>query len=105
MSSLRMPAGKSGGDPGHHRHGDTLLSQALARAGTSGCRGWVVVIHDLGIALHGFRRLILVHQGRLVADRAPVEVLSVETVQRVFGVQARIHQDEAGATPVLWFPL
>jgi hypothetical protein len=32
-------------------------------------------------------------------------VLSVETIQRVFRVQARIHQDDASATPVLWFPL
>jgi iron complex transport system ATP-binding protein len=67
--------------------------------------GVVAVIHDLGLALRGFRRLILVHEGRLVADGAPPEVLSVETIRRVFRVQARIHQDDASATPVLWFPL
>jgi iron complex transport system ATP-binding protein len=67
--------------------------------------GVVAVIHDLGLALRGFQRLLLVHEGRLVADGAPLEVLSVETIQRVFRVQARIHQDDASATPVLWFPL
>jgi iron complex transport system ATP-binding protein len=67
--------------------------------------GVVAVIHDLGLALRGFRRLILVHEGRLVADGAPLAVLSLEVIQRVFGVQARIHHDEASASPVLWFPL
>jgi iron complex transport system ATP-binding protein len=67
--------------------------------------GVVTVVHDLGLALRGFHRLILLHEGQLVADGTPIEVLSVETIQRVFGVQARIHRDEAGATPVLWFPL
>jgi ABC-type cobalamin/Fe3+-siderophores transport system ATPase subunit len=41
----------------------------------------------------------------LVADGIPTEVLSIETIQQVFRVQARIHHDDASATPVLWFPL
>jgi iron complex transport system ATP-binding protein len=67
--------------------------------------GVVAVIHDLGLAVRGFRRLVLVHEGRLVADGAPLEVLSLETIQRVFHVQAKLHQDDASAAPVLWFPL
>jgi iron complex transport system ATP-binding protein len=87
-------------DVAHQCHILRLL-QGLACQGV----GVIAVIHDLGLALRGFRRLVLVHEGRLVADGAPMAVLSVEAIQRVFHVQARIHQDDASATPVLWFPL
>jgi iron complex transport system ATP-binding protein len=77
------------------------LLQQLADKGT----GVVVVIHDLSVAVRSFRRLILVHEGSLVADGQPTEVLSVETINRIFRVQARFYRDEASATPILWFPV
>jgi iron complex transport system ATP-binding protein len=67
--------------------------------------GVVAVIHDLSMALRCFRRLILLHQGRLVGDGPPAAVLNRETISRVFRVQARFYQDQLSGTPLLWFPL
>lgn len=77
------------------------LLQRLADEGI----GVVAVIHDLGLALRCFRRLILLHQGRLVADGPPAAVLNGETINQVFRVQARVYRDHASGTPLLWFPL
>jgi iron complex transport system ATP-binding protein len=67
--------------------------------------GVVAVIHDLGLALRGFRRLILLHEGALLGDGPPTAVLTAEAIQRVFGVPARFSWDAASGTPLLWFPL
>jgi iron complex transport system ATP-binding protein len=46
----------------------------------------LAVLHDLGLAAHFFPRLILLHQGRIVADGAPSRVLTDERIQEIFGV-------------------
>jgi len=67
--------------------------------------GIVAVIHDLSMAIRCFRRLVLIHEGTVVGDGPPVDVLSVETISRIFRVQARLYQDQASGTPLLWFPV
>ncbi|MDG1129184.1 ABC transporter ATP-binding protein [Seohaeicola saemankumensis] len=54
----------------------------LAREG----RAVVVSLHDLGLAARHCTRLVLMHQGRVVADGQPDEVLTPELVAQVFGV-------------------
>ena len=46
----------------------------------------VAVLHDLGLAAHFFPRLVLLDDGRIVADGAPADVLSDDRIRRVFGV-------------------
>lgn len=47
------------------------------------------VLHDLPLAAHFFPRLILLDEGRVVADGEPLEVLSGERIRSVYGVDPR----------------
>ena len=49
----------------------------------------LAVLHDLPLAAHFFPRLVLLDQGRLVADGAPGEVLSPERIRDVYEVDPR----------------
>ena len=53
----------------------------------------VMVLHDLVHAANYADRVVVVDDGRIVADGAPAEVLTVELMQTVFGVAARIFTD------------
>jgi ABC-type cobalamin/Fe3+-siderophores transport system ATPase subunit len=87
-------------DIAHQCHVMRLL-QRLARDGM----GVVAVIHDLSLALSCFPRLILLDDGMVVGDGPSIEVLSVDTIRRVFRVQARFYQDQEQGAPLLWFPV
>lgn len=50
-------------------------------------RAVVASIHDLGLAARHCTRLVLLHQGRKVADGLPRRVLSAENLASVFGVK------------------
>jgi iron complex transport system ATP-binding protein len=87
-------------DIAHQWHVVRLL-QRLAREGM----GVVAVMHDLSMAVRFFPRLILLDDGMVVGDGPPIEVLSVETIERVFRVRARFYQDQDHGVPLLWFPV
>ncbi|MEN5084405.1 ABC transporter ATP-binding protein [Bosea sp. TWI1241] len=73
----------AGLDPGHQL--DTLrLLRAIAAAGT----GVAVVLHDLSLAARFCDRLLLIHQGRGVADGPPEAVLDETRLAEIFGVVA-----------------
>jgi iron complex transport system ATP-binding protein len=61
----------------------------------------LAVIHDLSMAVRCFPRLILLDDGMVVGDGPPVEVLSLDTIRRVFCVQARFYLDQEQGTPLL----
>jgi iron complex transport system ATP-binding protein len=63
------------------------------------------VMHDLSMAVRCFPRLILLDDGVVVGDGPPTEVLSVETIKRVFRVPARFYQDQEHGELLLWFPV
>ena len=46
----------------------------------------VAVLHDLGLAATFFPRLVLLDEGRIVADGPPADVLSEDRIRRVFRV-------------------
>lgn len=59
-----------------------LLTDLNAVCGTT----VLCVIHDLGLALRHFPRIIAVHQGRIAADGPSREVLTPHVLRTVFGV-------------------
>ncbi len=59
-----------------------LLADLNERDGTT----TVAVLHDLALAAAFFPRLVLVADGRVVADGAPAWVLAPERIRDVFGV-------------------
>ena len=87
-------------DIAHQAHVMHLL-QRLARDGM----GVVAVMHDLSMAVRCFPRLILLDDGVVVGDGPSIEVLNVDTIKRVFRVQARFYQDQEHKAPLLWFPM
>ncbi len=46
----------------------------------------VAVLHDLTLAAHFFGRVVLLDQGRIVADGAPREVLTADRIRAVYGL-------------------
>ena len=62
-----------------------LLADLNARDGLT----IVAVLHDLGLAGHFFRRLVLLDHGRLVADGPPDQVLTPDRIRAVYGVDPR----------------
>lgn len=70
------------------------LSHALAlmaaiRAQAVGGVGVVLVLHDLAMAMNHADRVLVLHQGRLVADGPPQQALSEGVIADVWGVTAR----------------
>lgn len=68
---------------------------ALAREG----RAVVVSLHDLGLAARHCTRLVLMHQGRVVADGTPDAVLTPDLMAQVFGIS--IWRQDSPMGPVL----
>ncbi|WP_141015039.1 ABC transporter ATP-binding protein [Nocardioides sambongensis] len=56
----------------------------------------VAALHDLNLAATFCDRLLVLAGGRVVADGPPREVLTAELVAEVYGVRARVVEDEAG---------
>lgn len=68
-------------DPAHAL-GVMALLRSRARAGAV----VVVALHDLALAQRFADRLLLLHEGRLVADAAPAAALSAANLAAVFGL-------------------
>ena len=70
-------------DPAHQLDAMALL-RAIARDGT----GVVAVLHDLTLAARFCDRIVVLADGRLIADGSPEEALSDVLLARAFGVTA-----------------
>lgn len=66
-------------------HQQVIVRHLVAEARRG--RGVALVLHDLAIAMNHADRVVLLDRGAIVADGPPSEALSVETIERVFGVQ------------------
>jgi iron complex transport system ATP-binding protein len=62
------------------------LLRELARVGTT----VLVVTHNLNLAARYADRLVLLHRGRVAAAGPPAQVLTRETVERVYGWPVRV---------------
>ena len=59
-------------------------------------RGVIASLHDLGLAARHCTRLVLMAQGRIVADGRPREVLSEVNLAQVFGVRGYHAETDMG---------
>jgi len=71
-------------DPAHGLQVMELLSRfAVAE------RGVVVVLHDLTLAARFCQRIVLIHQGKVLASGKPAEVLSPENLKKSYHIEAK----------------
>ncbi len=68
-------------------HAQTLI--ALLKDQARGGIGVVMVLHDLAMAMNHAARVLVLHQGRLVADGPPDAALTPAVIARVWGVSAQ----------------
>ncbi|MFI1886769.1 ABC transporter ATP-binding protein [Streptomyces jumonjinensis] len=64
-------------------------------------RTLVAVLHDLNQAARYATHLIALHEGRVVAEGAPADVVTAELVERVFGVKSQVIEDPESGTPLV----
>jgi iron complex transport system ATP-binding protein len=81
-------------DPAHQIEVMALLRAEAARGATV-----IAVLHDLTLAARWCDRLLLIDEGRLVADGRPAEVLTADRIGAVYGVSAFI--GEAAGEPLI----
>lgn len=79
-------------DPGHQLDVMALL-QEEAQTG----KAIVTVLHDLSLAARYCNRLILLHNGQIIADGPPEAVLTPENLEKVYSVRATV--DFSGKRP------
>ncbi|MCR8825757.1 ABC transporter ATP-binding protein [Pseudosulfitobacter koreensis] len=65
---------------------------ALAASG----RTVLTSLHDLGLAARHCSRVIMLHQGGIVADGPPAEVMTPENLAQVFGILAHYEMTDRG---------
>ncbi|MEI6971560.1 MAG: ABC transporter ATP-binding protein [bacterium] len=61
----------------------------------------LMVSHDLNLSAEFCRRLLLLEQGRLVADGAPATVLNEETLRRVYRCNVRVQKNPASGSVIV----
>jgi len=59
----------------------------------------VAAMHDLNLAALYFDRLVLLEEGRIYADGSPAQVLTEETIDRVFSTQVRVEPHPTTGLP------
>ncbi|HKX88578.1 MAG TPA: ABC transporter ATP-binding protein [Sphingopyxis sp.] len=72
-------------DPGHQ-----IDVMELLRAEANGGGLVITVLHDLTMAARYCDRLLLIDDGRIVADGTPAEVLTAGRLRAVYGIDARV---------------
>jgi iron complex transport system ATP-binding protein len=79
------------------QHGVLESVRRFARQGTA----VLMVLHDLNLAARFADRVLLLHQGRVLASGAPEEVLSADHLLTAFAVQTRLLKEPAPGVPLL----
>ncbi|MEL7466481.1 MAG: ABC transporter ATP-binding protein [Pseudomonadota bacterium] len=59
-------------------------------------RAVLTALHDLGLAARWCDRLVMMREGRIVAEGAPREVLTPERLRAVYGIEAHIAEMDGG---------
>lgn len=58
-----------------------------------------VVLHDLNLAALWADRILLLHQGKVVAQGAPEEVIVQRVIEKWYGAEVRVEKHPDGETP------
>jgi iron complex transport system ATP-binding protein len=61
----------------------------------------VVVVHDINIALRHAEHVLMLKQGKLIADGEPAQVITAQSLAQVYGVRGRIELCSQGTPQVL----
>ncbi|WP_226436627.1 ABC transporter ATP-binding protein [Rhodococcus yananensis] len=61
----------------------------------------VMVLHDLNLAVRYSDHLVVMKQGRIVATGAPSEIISVDLLHDVFGLDASVIADPVSSRPLI----
>ncbi len=64
----------------------------------------LAAMHDLNLAAAFADRMILLVEGRVLAQGRPEEVLTRENLRTAFGVEARVARDETGVLHIRFLP-
>ncbi|MFQ5534625.1 MAG: ABC transporter ATP-binding protein [Sphingomonadales bacterium] len=84
-------------DPFHQLHVMELL-----RERATGGEGVVAVMHDLSLAARFCHRIVLIQDGRLVANGAPADVLTADNIRSAYGVEAQFGEIDGELYLVPW---
>ena len=76
---------------------ETLRSEVASRGVAV-----VVALHDVSLAGQYCDRLSLLSAGSIVAEGAPAEVLTVDNLRCVFGVETKVTPDPVSGRPQVW---
>ena len=74
-----------------------LLTELNRERGTT----VVMVLHDLNLAARYADHLVVMSAGRVIAEGAPAEVLTAETVRTAFGLDSRVIADPVAGSPMV----
>jgi iron complex transport system ATP-binding protein len=84
-------------DPYHQLHVMEILRER-AHAGA----GILAVIHDLSLAARFMDRLVLMHDGRIVANGPPADVLTPKNLAAIYRIDALAGQNEGAPFVLPW---
>lgn len=87
-------------DPAH-QHGALQIVRDLARSGA----GVLVVLHDLNLAAQYADRIVLMQEGRIVAQGSPDTVLTESRIEEVFSVRAALGRNPLCDAPAVFVGL
>lgn len=80
-----------------HQHSVLSLAARLAGAGI----GVLVILHDLNLAAQYADRIVLLRDGRIVAEGRPADVLQPEVIRHVYGVYATVSAHPIHGCPLV----
>lgn len=84
----------TGLDPSHQFEAAELLRSVADQGG-----GVVITIHDLTLAARIADRVVIIDDGRIVADGTPQTALTSQILRDVYSIDAEWLKDASGATP------
>lgn len=84
----------TGLDPGHQFDSCELFRDLAHGQG----RSVVVTLHDLPMALRIADRVIVLAEGKVLADGAPEQALAPDVLRTAYGIEARLMDGPGGAT-------
>ena len=70
-----------------------MRAMNMVRSTADGGVSIIAAVHDLGLAARYCDRLVLLHEGRVVAEGAPRAVLTAANIESVYGVRAGVYED------------